>query len=474
MNTVDTLRWRAGNGFTLIELLVVIAIIAILAAILFPVFARAREKARQTTCSNNQRQIAASILMYSQDHDEALPATASVWQSLNADPGTLICPTLGKATPNGYLYYYLCDNRALGTLSDPTTFPLTIDGLNTPNIATLSSQVDYRHTNQAIASYADGHIVATAFQAINPNLTNLAMSASNFGFQPNPGTLFQGSAAGIADGSEWDPDWWGGVTSPRINTAGITNMQPYMTWNTPVTLQYIRVFEDVAGGSTNYDRVMIDTLAPGGSPTNEVSWINRKDTGTGFNSRLLNANFGSPVTTTGVRVRAFIPTGSSDINVGEVQVFPPQPQPMAIFKPNVIPSNAVSNSVNTTYTTVSQAIDGNYGSRWMSQTPAIFGGSTYTLDITYTGQKPINGISILFASQSGWSNLPTQWSLLANTGGGFQTLGNFTPNGSQIYYFYSLPTAILGQNTTIRLAVPASAVTNGVAVTEFEAYNLIQ
>ena len=57
------------KGFTLIELLVVIAIIAILAAILFPVFARAREKARQTTCANNQRQIAAAIHMYAQDHD---------------------------------------------------------------------------------------------------------------------------------------------------------------------------------------------------------------------------------------------------------------------------------------------------------------------------------------------------------------------------------------------------------------------
>ena len=52
---------ETGQGFTLIELLVVIAIIAILAAILFPVFARAREKARQTTCTSNQRQIAATI-----------------------------------------------------------------------------------------------------------------------------------------------------------------------------------------------------------------------------------------------------------------------------------------------------------------------------------------------------------------------------------------------------------------------------
>lgn len=61
------------SGFTLIELLVVIAIIAILAAILFPVFARAREKARQTTCLNNTKQLALALYMYVQDYDEMLP-----------------------------------------------------------------------------------------------------------------------------------------------------------------------------------------------------------------------------------------------------------------------------------------------------------------------------------------------------------------------------------------------------------------
>ncbi|NUP99421.1 MAG: DUF1559 domain-containing protein [Armatimonadetes bacterium] len=60
-------------AFTLIELLVVIAIIAILAAMLFPVFAKAREKARQTSCSTNQRQLAAGLQMYAEDHDEQLP-----------------------------------------------------------------------------------------------------------------------------------------------------------------------------------------------------------------------------------------------------------------------------------------------------------------------------------------------------------------------------------------------------------------
>jgi prepilin-type N-terminal cleavage/methylation domain-containing protein len=61
------------RGFTLIELLVVIAIIAILASILFPVFARAREKARQASCVSNAKQIVMGTLMYSQDNDEVCP-----------------------------------------------------------------------------------------------------------------------------------------------------------------------------------------------------------------------------------------------------------------------------------------------------------------------------------------------------------------------------------------------------------------
>ena len=62
----------SARGFTLIELLVVIAIIAILAAILFPVFSQAREKARQINCASNLKQMGNSILMYAQDYDETM------------------------------------------------------------------------------------------------------------------------------------------------------------------------------------------------------------------------------------------------------------------------------------------------------------------------------------------------------------------------------------------------------------------
>ena len=71
------------NGFTLIELLVVIAIIAILAAILFPVFAQAREKARQISCLSNVRQIGTAMQMYVQDYDETTPSII-----VNRDDGT--------------------------------------------------------------------------------------------------------------------------------------------------------------------------------------------------------------------------------------------------------------------------------------------------------------------------------------------------------------------------------------------------
>jgi prepilin-type N-terminal cleavage/methylation domain-containing protein/prepilin-type processing-associated H-X9-DG protein len=158
------LKTTSKKGFTLIELLVVIAIIAILAAILFPVFARAREKARQTTCTSNQRQIAASIAMYVQDHEEALPLTASVWNDIKVDAGVLICPSKGKNTTNGYVYNGRIAGAGIGTVPDPTAIMLTADGIQTStnnNVLVAQSDIEKRHSGYSIVSYVDGHVTPT-------------------------------------------------------------------------------------------------------------------------------------------------------------------------------------------------------------------------------------------------------------------------------------------------------------------------
>lgn len=80
------------TGFTLIELLVVIAIIAILAAILFPVFARARENARRTSCQSNLKQIGLGLMQYSQDYDEKYPKAQN---ANNKGWDALIAPYVG-------------------------------------------------------------------------------------------------------------------------------------------------------------------------------------------------------------------------------------------------------------------------------------------------------------------------------------------------------------------------------------------
>jgi prepilin-type N-terminal cleavage/methylation domain-containing protein/prepilin-type processing-associated H-X9-DG protein len=167
------------KGFTLIELLVVIAIIAILAAILFPVFAKAREKARQTSCLNNQRQIAVSILMWAQDHDETLPYKEDVWVELNIDRNILMCPTKGKKVANAYGYNANASGITLGEIDDPTVAILSADyaGGSTDNVITAVSDLDMRHSNKMNCTYVDGHVKTTAHGTLDVLPQNAALTS---------------------------------------------------------------------------------------------------------------------------------------------------------------------------------------------------------------------------------------------------------------------------------------------------------
>ncbi len=162
-------RPQRASGFTLIELLVVIAIIAILAAILFPVFAQAREKARAITCASNERQIGLAFEQYVQDNDERLPnfsdaanvlnpgtGTAQGWMSY-AKGATTISPNAQNEGPfdpsYGSIYpyvkskgVYVCPDDSVGQQSGDTYAVNSC--LATPNIDPANNNL---HDGQSLA-----------------------------------------------------------------------------------------------------------------------------------------------------------------------------------------------------------------------------------------------------------------------------------------------------------------------------------
>jgi prepilin-type N-terminal cleavage/methylation domain-containing protein/prepilin-type processing-associated H-X9-DG protein len=167
-------RW----GFTLIELLVVIAIIAILASILFPVFARAREKARQARCTSNLRQIGLAMSMYVSDYDDVYPEGAFSmtngpwWDDVlvpymhNAQ--ILICPSHQR--PAGYKWSYGLNwdllGRFTGGVSDPSSTVLSGDVVggscvisypSNPHPSASMWQPAPRHNGLAVFVFCDGH-----------------------------------------------------------------------------------------------------------------------------------------------------------------------------------------------------------------------------------------------------------------------------------------------------------------------------
>lgn len=169
------------TGFTLIELLVVIAIIAILAAILFPVFAKAREKARQSSCLSNFKQTALAIMSYAQDYDEGLPrqyfdaAGPEPWEWCNKGQYTnyqdyitpyvkntqiFKCPSSQLAAEQATAWNSYLNGKSLGSLQSPSTMVMTLDSVQEwldAGCLKEGNRVDSRHNDGFNANFLDGH-----------------------------------------------------------------------------------------------------------------------------------------------------------------------------------------------------------------------------------------------------------------------------------------------------------------------------
>ena len=185
------------RGFTLIELLVVIAIIAILAAILFPVFAQAREAARKSSCGSNTRQFGTAVMMYCQDYDETYSPNLDWGQLMAAgkfitfldmhlpyikNTGIFQCPSKPQAmdtpaflascgypfTPTGNyrytsyngnycLFNYVSASRpvwVMAALNVPAETAVFYDGFLT---CSFNGPIDPRHSEGMNVTWADGH-----------------------------------------------------------------------------------------------------------------------------------------------------------------------------------------------------------------------------------------------------------------------------------------------------------------------------
>ncbi|RYX83886.1 prepilin-type N-terminal cleavage/methylation domain-containing protein [bacterium] len=210
---------NSNRGFTLIELLVVIAIIAILAAILFPVFAKARENARKASCMSNMKQICLGVLQYTQDYDENLlplrvnagglgtgvPATNQYfhWGRL-LNPYTKseqinVCPS-NSAMRQGYTFNAYAGgypNLSLAGITYASQLVLFIDGFGQAALPDNQAQIFHMAWTGTATGLTFGRVIQDGADAV-------ASGACRQGGLPNPGRHMEGANYVFADGhAKW-------------------------------------------------------------------------------------------------------------------------------------------------------------------------------------------------------------------------------------------------------------------------------